>query len=210
MSADVFSFPASIYPDVQQLTPEEQSQEIIESKFSSAQTVITFAGSGRWRMRLEFNDMVDERRADVTALATKLRTSRNVLLIHNFTAQQRGVLSGTPRVNSFNAGATTIWMGNIGGTVNSYFRAGDFISVNCELKMVTSDTGPISGNAFRVDVWPPVRFTASSGTVCVVSSPCGGFRLSRSPVMITLPPGYQTSISMDMIEAVNSSAVSEL
>lgn len=205
---DVYAFPSSVYPDTQRLIPDVPGQELQESDFNSAQSVVTYRGGERWKLHMSFGDLTGALRGNMMAFATKLRVSRNAFLIVNHTAPQRGVLSGTPLVGLSSLNGSTLVVGNL-GTVASWALAGDFVSVNCELKMVLEDVGAVSGIA-SLSIWPPLRTVPASGINVVVNSPVGAFRLIRAVEMHTDPPEYVTNMTMEAVERVNSSMVVDL
>jgi hypothetical protein len=158
---------------------------------------------------MSFTGLTGEDRADMMAFVTKLRVSRNAFLCVNHTAPQRGALSGSPVVGASSLNGSTLVVGGISGSVSSWALAGDFVSVNCELKMVLENVGAVSGVA-TLSIWPPFRQTPTSGTTVVVNSPVGAFRLLRATEMNTDPPEYITSMTIDAVERVNSSMVTQL
>jgi hypothetical protein len=200
-------FPEGIYPDVQRLTGEAPGQELQESEWTGAQNVVDFVGYERWKLSMTFADLVEDPRATMKAFVTKLRVSRNSFVVVNHTAPQRGVLSGTPMAHATPSGASALTLGNLaGGNVSSWAREGDFVSVNCELKMVLQDAGVVS-NVVSLQIWPPVRMAVVSGTIVHANSPCGQFRLERATTFDTSPPGYKTSMVLEAVERINSSMV---
>lgn len=203
----VYQFPAGIYPDTQRLIPDIPGQELQESAFNGAQSVVDFGGD-RWRLHMTFGDLTGEDRAKMMAFATKLRVARNAFICVNHTAPQRGAFSGTPLVGLSSLGGSVLVVGNL-GTVASWALAGDFVSVNCELKMVLEDVGAVGGVA-SLSIWPPFRSAPDSGTTVHVSSPCGAFRLVRASEMHTDPPEYITRMTLEAVERVNSSMAVDL
>lgn len=215
MTIEVYSFPTSLYPDAQSLVPDIPNQSLQESSFSGAQSVVTPQGAERWRLRMQFDDLTGDRRAQMAAFIVRLRVSRNVFLCINHTAQNRGAYTapGGIQVTSAVVGRGIIALVASGGaSVSSWAREGDFISVNSTLRMVTSDAGANGSGVVILNVWPPNRATINSGTPLYVSvaSAFGAFRMVSAVPFNTNPPGYRTSISIDAVEMVNSAGVVEL
>lgn len=205
---DIYTFPSSVFPDTQRLVPDVPGQELQESDFNGAQSVVTYRGGERWRLHMAIGDLTGANRGNMMAFATKLRVSRNAFLCVNHTAPQRGALSGTPLVALSSLNGSTLVVGNL-GTVASWALAGDFCSVNCELKMILEDVGAVSGIA-SLSIWPPLRTIPDSGATVLVNSPVGAFRLTRATEMHTEPPEYVTNMTLEAVERVNSSMVVDL
>lgn len=205
---DIYTFPSSVFPDTQRLVPDVPGQELQESDFNGAQSVVTYRGGERWRMHMAFGDLTGANRGKMTAFVTRLRVSRNAFLCVNHTAPQQGALTGTPLVALSSLNGSVLVVGNLSDTA-SWALAGDFCSVNCELKMILEDT-PVVSNVASLPIWPPIRKIPASGTNVLVSSPVGAFRLIRAPEMNTEPPEYVTNMTLEAVERVNSSMVVDL
>lgn len=205
---EVYTFPSSIFPDGQRLVPDVPGQKLEEGDFNGAQSVITFRGGERWRLHMTFGDLTGLDRGRMTAFATKLRVSRNAFLCVHHTAGQNGVLTGTPMVGASSLNGSVLVVGNLADTA-SWALAGDFCSVNCELKMILEDT-PVVSTIASLSIWPPLRQIPASGTNVIVNSPVGAFRLVRATEFNTEPPEYITSMTIEAVERVNSSMVMDL
>jgi len=210
MTVETVHFPADVLPYTQRLTPDVGPGQILtEDGFSGAQSVVTFHGAERWRLEMAFADLTDDDRAEMSAFVTRLRVAHNVFLCVNHTAPQRGVLSGSPRaLGSLSGQRLNVY--NLTGNVASWARAGDFLSVNSQLKMVLEDAGTSAGGVASLYVWPPLYDIPNCNTVVHVSSPCGGFRMTRAVPFNTDPPGYRMNLVLTALERINSSFVSEV
>lgn len=209
MTIEVLSFPASIYPSTQRLTPAVGGgQGVQESAFSGVQTVMTYRGSERWKLEMSFDGLTGDDRADMMAFITRLRISHNVFLCVQHTAPQRGVRTGTPLIlGSLNGHWANMY--NVPTLINSYLRAGDFISINSQLKMLLEDAGSDVSGICSAHIWPPFYDVPASGSIVVVNSPCGAFRLVSEVAYTTNPPRYVTDLTISAVERVNSSMVGD-
>jgi hypothetical protein len=187
-------------------------QSVSESPFSGAQNVVTMWGSERWRFEATYSDLTGADRAEMQAFIVRLRVSRNVFLLANPTANNRGVLSGTPQVGVASLAGMSMVMYGGPNNVSSWACAGDFIAVNSMLKMVTQNVGTNGSGVASLEVWPPLFKAPASGTSIIVNvaSARGAFRLTNAAMFNTEPPGYRLSLSISAVEHISSSYVSEL
>lgn len=224
MTVEVIHFPSGIYPEQQILVPDRgPGQTLGQSPFIGAQTVTTMRGAERWRLEMSWSGLTGADRAELTAMVTRLRISHNTFLCVQHTNPKRGdayLTTWTPINNSFqvlgiaSGGVQNlrIWFaGNaVSPTSSTPLKAGDYFSVNSELKMQLVDMPPLNssgvGSAY---FWPPLFTTVSCGTKVFVNSPCGGFRMENVSVFNTRPPGYITDLSIRAVERINSAMVSD-
>jgi hypothetical protein len=213
MTVEVIHFPAGIYPSMQRLTPDVgPGQSVSESPFIGAQTVVTYRGAERWKLEMQFDDLTGADRADMLAFVTRLRVAHNVFLCVNHTNPGRGFVGGGSSVTNYNhAGGTNILTLGATGAANveSWARAGDFISVNSQLKMVLLDVLSNGSGVCSLTVWPPLIGIVSASTPVRVTSTCGAFRMLSAAPISTEPPGYRTNLSITAVERINSSFVSD-
>lgn len=222
MTLEVLTFPTSIYPSSQRLVPDVgEGQQLHESPFVGAQSVTTFRGAERWRLELGFEGLTGADRAEMMAFVTRLRVSHNVFLCPNHSAPQRGsAVNSSANAHAINedvsGGSSYVkiwWQGALSDpTGTSPLKAGDFFSVNSELKMLLRDAAPADvADVSSVHFWPPLFSSVTSGTPVYanVSSAYGGFRLLRATEFSTRPPGYISDFTISAVERINSGAVAD-
>lgn len=211
MAVDVIPFPAGIYPEHHSLTPDVgPGQTIGQSPFIGSQNVNTMRGAERWRLSLSWDALTGDDRADMMSFVTRLRISNNAFICINHAARNRGSLGGTPvvAIASLNGQYLVV---SVPGQVSvaSWIRAGDFISVNSQLKMNLTDKGTSAGAVASLEIWPPLYDIPNSGVGVAVSSACGGWRMESVVEMTSDPPGYRTALSIRAIERINSAMVTD-
>lgn len=209
MTAEVFTFPSSIPPDIFRLTPEAgPGQSVSESVFNGAQAVVTMWGSERWSFEASYSDLISHQRAEMEAFIVRLRVARNVFLLRAPIIANRGVWDGSPIVRLSSLSGTSLVVAGATNNVNSYACAGDYIAVNSMLKMVTQSAATNGSGIVSLSVWPPMYKAPNSGTPIVVTNPMGGFRLTRPVALSFDPPGFRLSLSISAVEYISSSYVS--
>lgn len=134
------------------LVPSSTSMTLIENTAAFENpltgTIQTLERPGaRWSQSLSFNAMTGADRAELQAFLASLRGQANRAVLPVFGHTNRGVGGGTPLVAG--ASQTGSSLNTDGWTASTVvLRAGDFFSVNGELKMVTADcVSDASGNA---------------------------------------------------------------
>ena len=208
--SDVPTFPADIFPDTQQLGPIS-AQKVFGSPFNSAMQVVNYPGGERWSLTMQFSALTVRDRARMMGFCSRLRGSRNTFLAVNHTAAQRGGLQGAPLVAVESVSGSILTIVTPGNTnISSWARAGDFVSVNSELKMVLDDVGTDGSDVASLNIWPPIRTTPDSGANVYVSSVVGAFRLTTPPAFTTAGPGFRTDIALQATEYISSSHVANL
>lgn len=209
MTVEVVAFPTSLFPSAQVLVPDRgPGQSMGESTFVGVQGVTTMRGSERWALNLELRDLTGAFRAEAMAFVTRLRISHNVFLCVNHTAPQRGNLGGTPLATTGTSERYLV-ANFCGASIDNWARAGDFVSVDCMLKMVLRDVGTDASGVASMYVWPPFANIPAGSTPVIVSSPCGAFRAVDVMAMNTNPPGYVTDILIRAVERINSEQVAD-
>ena len=155
-----------------------------------------------WTASVSLPTMSKSEAADWQAFIAALNGPRGTFLLGDSSYPgSRGTPGGTPVVNGADQNDTTLvtdgW-----STSTTVLKAGDFISIENRLHMVTADvTSDGSGNA-TIDIWPQAREPADNATI-TYTSPKGLFRLSgQAQVVIDADPNKYYSLSFAAEEAL--------
>lgn len=94
--------------------------------------------------------------------------------------KNQGALSGTPVLDTHQAGSQTLYVRGVPGPVTLWAKAGDHVEVDGRLHVVLKDAYTVSGGSVAVDVWPRLKGPALDGTPVVVTNPKCLMRLDTS------------------------------
>jgi len=153
----------------------------------------------RWAVTMSFTALDADDRATLQAFLIKLRGQENRASIYDHSHTQRGNLGGTPVVNGGSQTGTSLvtsgWSGD-----NPVIRAGDYFTVNGELKMVTADANHTAGAA-TISFEPALRASPTNGAALTVSNPTATFMLSGNDVGWSNRPASFSGFTIEFVEA---------
>lgn len=194
----MLQFPQDIRPASMDWNLVSNSVEF-ESPFSGASQTVSYPGS-RWEASLSFKDLNDWESRQLEVLLAKLDGMGGRIQLGDFGRWGRPAF-GKPVVNgSSNTGTT---LGTRGWDVDRIILyAGDYITVNNELKMVTEDAwSDATGNCILM-IAPMLRSIPSDGAVIETQFPTGIFRLSGNTNGVSRQPAFNNSITLKFREAI--------
>ena len=192
-----YSFPA--------VTPTSSTVELL-SNTATFQSPITGTvqsvdrGGERWRITLQYMNLKNADRAVMQAFLARLNGQQHRFTLHNHDEPQRGVLSGTPLVAGASQTGVTLNIDGV-GTVSDWIMAGDWFSVNGELKMAVLDANS-SGGAATLTFVPRLREAPADNAAVTVSSGTGTFILDGNSVSWSNRPGGFSDLSFSAIEDI--------
>jgi len=170
------AFP-SITPDIQEWQLISNTQSFTSPLDKTTQT-LELPGS-RWLATLQYPSMTDaEARIMIAFLASLRGMSGRFTLFDHSHQTPAGVATGTPLVNGASQTGGTLITDGWTVSTTGILKAGDYIGVNGELKMVTVDANSdASGNA-TLTIEPVLRASPADNAVITTAAPTGTFRLA--------------------------------
>ena len=171
-----YAFP-SVIPNNSTWTLSSNTQAFISPLNGVTQTLEMPGAS--WKATLSFSNLTNDDRREFMSFLVKLRGSSGRFYLHDHShVSPRGIATGTPLVNGASqTGASLITDGWTISQTN-ILRAGDYIEVNDELKMVVADVNSDgSGNA-TLTIEPPLRASPGENAAITVSEPKAIMRLT--------------------------------
>ena len=199
----IFSFP--------QITPTSSSFELVtntktfRSPITNAVQTANRQGS-LWKVGMSFNNLSGDDRSDMQAFLAKLNGQEHRFTLHDHSYTRRGVGFGTLTINGAgqsgaNLVCSTTAQVNPGGIVG-YLKAGDYVSFNNELHMVTTDANADASGNITIKIAPPIRKpTINNGNVDYTSPVNGVFMLASKSGWTNELAGL-SSFSLDAVEDV--------
>ena len=114
----------------------------------------------------------------------------------------RGTIAGTPLVNGASQTGNTLTID--GCTVGTTLLAGDFFSVNSELKMVTADVTADGAGAMSITFEPPLRSSPADNAALTTTRPTARFMLQEDVQAWSTRPGLRTDFELVFVEDINA------
>tara|TARA_B110000503_G_scaffold16133_1_gene22934 strand:- start:7962 stop:8561 length:600 start_codon:yes stop_codon:yes gene_type:complete len=195
----IFSFPSII--------PASSSFELVTNTktFRSPLTnsVQTASRKGSlWKVGMSFNNLHGSQRAEMQAFLTKLNGQEHRFALYDHSYARRGGGTGTLSVNGANQGGSSLVCVTEGFSITGYLKAGDYISFNNELHMVTDDANSDGAGAITLKIAPPIRKPTINNQSIDYDSPVNGVFMLSSKSGWTNDPAGLSSFSLDAFEDV--------
>jgi len=189
------------------LLPSSQTFELVtntktfQSPLSNAIQTISRKGS-YWKTSMTFNNLNGEQRNDLKAVLSKLNGQEHRLAVRDYGHLNQGnyVTSNTPYLDEIRS-STQIVVNNVTPNIAGYLKAGDYIIVNGEYKIVVDDADSNASFRCLINIAPPLRDTTTlSGRVYFLNER-GTFIVTNNPQWRNNPP-YFSSITIEAVEDV--------
>lgn len=148
--------------------------------------------SPRWRFSMEFPNLLEPDAALLQALLVQLRGSSGRFYMHNMARPlPRGAATGAPLVNGAGQAGTTLATDGWTASATGILKAGDFIGVNGELKMVVADVSSNGAGEAAITFEPPLRASPADNAAITTTRPTATFMLdddamrwaTRAPIL---------------------------
>ena len=195
-----YNFPA--------ITPTTQTFELVtntkqfQSPLSNAIQTVSRKGS-YWKTSMIFNNLSGAERAELQAFIAKLDGQTHRMRISDYGAVRFGtaIPPQTPKVQGAGQTGSTLVADGATASQSTYFAAGDYISFNNELHIVTADVDSSASGVLNIPIAPPIRKSPSDNASVEYSAPYGVFMMTNNPMWRTQAP-YFSSITIEAIEDV--------
>ncbi len=192
-----YSFPA--------VTPNSMTLELISNTatFQSWNGAIqtTDRGGERWAIVMTFTNLRGDDRAILQAFIARLNGQQHRFRVKNFAAKNRGNLGGAPLVNGSGQTGKSIIVDGAAASQSPWIAAGDWVSVNSELKMCVADANSDGSGAVTFEFVPRLRVAAPNNSAIGVSGATGKFVMTNTPVFAESPGGF-FSTQIEAIEDI--------
>ncbi len=163
----IYTFPSTIIPARTDWQLQSNTQSFTSPLTKTAQT--KELPGARWVASMSFSDRNQDNSRDLMAFLVKLRgqAGRFYLYDHGLPTP-RGAATGSPLVKGSGQTGTTLAIDGWSGSVTNILKAGDYLEVNGELKIVTEDINSVAGEA-TVTFEPPLRAAPSDNAVVTIT-----------------------------------------
>lgn len=197
----ILTFPAiSRLPEAVDWSLMSNTQTFISPLNKTVQTVEMPGARWRFNFTIELMDEVDA--ALYQAFLVRLRGSAGRFYMWNLgRPTPRGAATGVPVVAGASQTGTSLVTGGWTASTAGIMLAGDYFSVNDELKMVVQDAASdSSGNATLV-FEPPLRRSPDDAAAVTTLMPTAVFRMEADEAAWTTRAPILTDITLSAVEA---------
>lgn len=191
-------WPADVCPAALTWRPESNTKTF-RSPFNGASQTVRYPGT-RWVCSLTLTNLTDEKSRRIDALIASLDGEYGRVKIRDWGRPGR-TPAGTPTVSDANQTGTELHSkGWTAGVI--VLQAGDYITVNDELKMVTADVTSAADMTAIIPIAPMLRISPPANAVIEVANPYGIFKLkdNQQGAGSRIPGGF-TSYTIEFEEA---------
>tara|TARA_R110000803_G_scaffold113161_1_gene181545 strand:+ start:280 stop:888 length:609 start_codon:yes stop_codon:yes gene_type:complete len=158
-----------------------------------------------WKISMQFNNLTGSDRATMQAFLAKLNGQQHRFHVQDHSYTRRGTApnpADTLLVNA--AGQTGATLNADGATLSrtNYLRAGDYVSFNNELHMVTDDCSSSGTGTIAIPVAPPIRKPTDDNDLIDYLVPVLGVFMLTSSASWDTSPGIVSSFTVEAVEDV--------
>jgi hypothetical protein len=151
---------------------------------------------------MSFNNLSGNDRSEMQAFLARLNGQEHRFALYDHSYTRRGAGTGTLSVNGANQSGASLVCVTTGFSITNYFKAGDYISFNNELHMVTVDASSDGAGAITLSIAPPIRKpTINAQSVDYTGTVNGVFMLASKSGWTNELAGL-SSFSLDAVEDV--------
>jgi hypothetical protein len=194
-----FAFPS--------ITPNNNTFELVANTrtFASPLTnaVQTSSRKGSlWKASLQFNNLTGDDRQEMQAFLVKLNGQQHRFTLHDHSYVKRGTGGGTLVINGGSQSGTSLVCDGATASITGYLKAGDYVSFNNELHMITADCNSDASGNVTLSIAPPIRKTPTDDTVVDYTAPVSGVFMLAGPASWNTRPGRFSSFTIEAVEDV--------
>ena len=194
-----FAFPS--------ITPSTNTFELVSNTrtFRSPLTnaVQTTSRKGSlWKATLTFNNLVGADRKVMQAFLVSLNGQEHRFTLPDHSHTKRGAGGGTLAVNGGSQSGSSLICDGATASVTNYLRAGDYISFNNELHMITADANSDSSGNITLSIAPPIRKPPPDDTVVDYSEPVSGVFMLAGPASWNTTQSIASNYTVEAVEDV--------
>ena len=169
------------------LVPSASEWRLISNTaaFSSPLTGVTSTlgrGGDRWACTLTFGALVGDDRAVMNAFLAKLRGQTNRVVLPDHAFYRRGAQAANILVKGGSQTGSSVACDGASNTLTNAVRAGDFVTIENALYMVTDDVSSNGSGELTLTISPPLRSAPADNATVNLLTPTGKFLLTDSTV----------------------------
>jgi hypothetical protein len=152
---------------------------------------------------MTFSNLSGSDRAELQAFIAKMDGQVHRMRLEDYGRVRNGAATSPQTVLVDGAGQTgsSITLDGATASLTNFFKAGDYLSFNNELHMVTDDVSSDASGDLTVSIAPPIRKPTDDNDSVQIFSPFGVFMMTNTPRWNT-ESKYISSITIEAVEDV--------
>jgi hypothetical protein len=175
--------------------------QTFQSPLSGSVQTVEMPGA-RWRVSFTLSSLDAADSAALRSFLVQLRGQAGRFYLHNFARPTpRGIATGTPVVSGASQTGNTLVTSGWSNSVAGILKAGDYFSVNSELKMLVADASSNGSGVATLTFEPPLRSSPANGASITTNKPTATFRLDEDTVRWVTSAPLLDTISIAATEA---------
>jgi hypothetical protein len=140
-------------------------------------------------MRLSYRNLTPAKAAQLRGWLVRLNGREHRFLLHNYAEAQQGAYGGTPLVAGAGQLGNTLNIDGCSNGITGWTKAGDWISVNSELKIITADADSDGAGLATLEFRPRLRQAPADNAAIDHTAAQGIFMLDGQSVAWAERPG---------------------
>lgn len=171
----------------------QSNTQTFQSPLSGSIQTVEMPGA-RWVVSFSLPSLNAADAATMRAFLARLRGEAGRFYLHNMAqTRPRGIATGTPLVNGAGQSGASVTTDGWTPSTAGILKAGDFIGINGELKLVVADCDSDAAGLATVVFEPPLRASPADNAAIVVNKPTAVFKLDESrSAWTTNAPGFDS------------------
>ena len=158
-------------------------------------------GGEVWAATLFFRVTLADRN-ELTGWYAKMNGSEHRVTLPVHKLSQRGAFGGTPVVNGASQSGMQLVVSGCSNNVTNWIRAGDYFTVNSELKMATADASSDGSGNITLNFRPRLRVSPANGASIETTAPTGRFLIASPQLEWSLEIDDVSQTSIEFVEDV--------
>jgi hypothetical protein len=159
-------------------------------------------GGEYWVMQMVFRNLTSAQRATLSAYLANLNGMQHRVSTYNHAENNQGSFGGSPLVAGASQTGKSLNVDGCSNNITNWIRAGDFFSVNGELKICTANGNTDGGGNITIPFAPRLRSAPSDNAVITTSQGTGTFVLANNTVSWSNRPGGFSDVSISLVEDI--------
>lgn len=153
---------------------------------------------------LTYNSLQTADRALLIGFLAKINGMQHRVTLPFFGIDNQGAFGGTPLVAGAAQTGNTLNIDGCSTGVTGWIKAGDFFSVNGELKIATADVNSDGGGLATLSFSPRLRSSPDNNAAIETTAPSGLFMLASRAQSWNYRPGDFSDFTLSFVEDIAS------
>ena len=195
----IFTFP-SIVPTSSSLEIVSNTKTFRSPLTNSVQT--SARGGSLWSIKMQFNNLTGADKATLQAFLAKLNGQEHRFYLQDHGYVRRGAAGGSLLIKGAAQVGSILLCDNATANVSNYSMAGDYVSFNNELHMVTANANSDASGNITLAIAPPIRKPTIDNDWVINTAPVFGVFMLASKASWSNQQGLLSSFSVEAVEDV--------